>query len=310
MANDRHSVTHVAADEPLSSRVVRENLSDAAHQSHRIRVIRRLLRHRGADVGGIILILLILMAVLAPVISPYNPIATDDSAVLKGPSISHLMGTDNFGRDILSRVVYGARLSLRMGFVAIVIALVIGTAIGLIAGAYGGWTDSVLMRFIDALMAFPGILLALAVTAVLGNGITNAMIAVGISFIPSFARLVRSSVLQVMGMTYIEAAESIGCGMPHIIRKHILPNVLTPIIVLATLGVASAILIGASLSFLGLGAQPPTAEWGIMLAEGREFMRTAWWIMLFPGLAITITVVAANLIGDGLRDAFDPKMKI
>lgn len=300
----------MAADEPLTGGVVREDFFNAAPQSQRIRVIRRLLRHRGADVGGIVLILLIFMAVLAPVISPYNPIATDDNAVLKGPSISHLMGTDNFGRDILSRVIYGARLSLRMGFVAIAIALVIGTAIGLIAGAYGGWTDSVLMRFIDALMAFPGILLALAVTAVLGNGITNAMIAVGISFIPSFARLVRSSVLQVKEMTYIEAAESIGCGTPHIIRKHILPNVLTPIIVLATLGVASAILIGAALSFLGLGAQPPTAEWGIMLAEGREFMRSAWWIMLFPGLAITITVIAANLIGDGLRDALDPKMKI
>jgi peptide/nickel transport system permease protein len=180
----------------------------------------------------------------------------------------------------------------------------------LIAGSYGGFTESVLMRFVDALMAFPGILLALAVTAMLGPGLTNSMIAVGISFIPSFARLVRSSALQVKQMTYIEAARSIGCGTPHVIRKHIFPNVLTPVIVLSTLGVASAILIGAALSFLGLGAQPPTAEWGIMLAEGRQFMRTAWWIMAFPGLAITITVIAANLIGDGVRDALDPRLKV
>lgn len=299
------------SDAPVAPRsIVREDLFNTERRSQRLRVVRRLLQHRGADVGGFILLLLILVAILAPIIAPYNPIAVSDTEVLKSPSLSHLMGTDNFGRDILSRVIYGARLSLRMGFIAIAIATVIGTAIGLIAGSYGGFVDSVLMRFIDALMAFPGILLALAVTAVLGTGLTNAMIAVGISFIPSFARLVRSSALQVNQMTYIDAARSIGCSTPHIIRKHILPNVLTPIIVLATLGVASAILIGAALSFLGLGAQPPTAEWGIMLAEGREFMRTSWWIMAFPGLAITITVVAANLIGDGLRDALDPRLKI
>jgi peptide/nickel transport system permease protein len=269
-----------------------------------------MLRHRGGVAGAVILLLLLLVAILAPLIAPYDPIAVSTDAVLQAPSSHHLMGTDNFGRDILSRVVFGARLSLRMGFIAITIAAVIGTLIGLIAGSYGGFTESVLMRFVDALMAFPGILLALAVTAMLGPGLTNSMIAVGISFIPSFARLVRSSALQVKQMTYIEAARSIGCGTPHVIRKHIFPNVLTPVIVLSTLGVASAILIGAALSFLGLGAQPPTAEWGIMLAEGRQFMRTAWWIMAFPGLAITITVIAANLIGDGVRDALDPRLKV
>lgn len=288
----------------------RDDLVTAEMRSERARIIGRLLRHRGGVVGAVILLILFLVAIFAPLIAPYDPIKIVGADALQGPSTRHLMGTDNFGRDILSRTVYGARLSLRMGFVAIVIAAVIGTLIGLIAGSYGGWVESVLMRFVDALMAFPGILLALAVTAMLGAGLTNSMIAVGISFIPSFARLVRSSALQVKEMAYIEAARSIGCGTPHIIRKHIFPNVLTPIIVLSTLGVASAILIGAALSFLGLGAQPPTAEWGIMLAEGRQFMRTAWWIMAFPGLAITITVIAANLIGDGVRDALDPRLKV
>ncbi|HEX7101825.1 MAG TPA: nickel transporter permease [Nitrolancea sp.] len=301
--------TGATARQPMMT-ANRDDLITAEMRSERKRIIGRLLRHRGGVVGAVILLILFLVAIFAPIIAPYDPIKITGADALQGPSAKHLMGTDNFGRDILSRVVFGARLSLRMGFIAIAIAAVIGTLIGLVAGSYGGWIESLLMRFVDALMAFPGILLALAVTAMLGPGLTNSMIAVGISFIPSFARLVRSSALQVKEMTYIEAARSIGCGTPHIIRKHIFPNVLTPIIVLSTLGVASAILIGAALSFLGLGAQPPSAEWGIMLAEGRQFMRTAWWIMAFPGLAITITVIAANLIGDGVRDALDPRLKV
>ncbi len=268
-----------------------------------------MLKHTGGMIGVVMLLVLVALAVLAPVIAPDNPIEIT-SAILKPPSTQHLMGTDNFGRDIFSRVLYGARISLRMGFIAIAIATVIGTTMGIVGGTYGGWVDSSLMRLVDAMMAFPGILLALAITSMLGTGLTNAMIAVGISFIPSFARLVRASTLQVRGTTYVEAAQAIGCRTSRLIYRHILPNVLTPILVLATLGIASAILIGAALSFLGLGAQPPTAEWGIMLADGRQFMRGAWWIMAFPGLAITITVMAANLLGDGLRDALDPRLRI
>jgi peptide/nickel transport system permease protein len=244
------------------------------------------------------------------VLGGHTPITWQRVGPMGPPGPQHLMGTDNFGRDIFSRVIYGTRISLSMGVVAIAVAVVLGTAMGILAGIYGGWVDSVLMRLVDALMAFPGILLALAIAAMLGPGVYNAMVAVGIAYIPSFARLVRSSVLQVREMPYIEAARALGCGDARLIRAHVLPNVVTPILVLASLGVAGAILFGASLSFLGLGAQPPTPEWGIMLSDGRQFMRSAWWIMAFPGLAITITVMAANLLGDGLRDALDPRLKV
>jgi peptide/nickel transport system permease protein len=256
------------------------------------RQLRRLLRHTGGVVGAAVILVLIVLALAAPLVAPYDPIALS-SDTLAPPGPQHLMGTDNLGRDIFSRVIYGTRISLSMGVVAIAVAVVLGTAMGILAGIYGGWLDSVLMRLVDALMAFPGILLALAIAAMLGPGIYNAMIAVGVAYMP-----------------YIEAARALGCGDARLIRAHVLPNVVTPILVLATLGVAGAILFGASLSFLGLGAQPPTAEWGIMLSDGRQFIRLAWWIMAFPGLAITITVMAANLLGDGLRDALDPRLKV
>ncbi len=267
------------------------------------------MRHRLAVAGLIVIAILVFLALFAPVIAPYDPIETSRDA-LQSPSWDHLMGTDHIGRDIFSRVLYGGRISLQMGLVAVLIGSIAGTAIGLIAGTYGGVTDNIIMRGIDALMAFPGILLALAITAILGVGLFNAMIAVGIAWIPQFARLVRSSVLQVKEMPYVEAARSIGCGNIRLMTRHIFVNVTTPILVLATLGVASAILVGASLSFLGLGAQPPTAEWGAILSQGRQYMRQAWWIMTFPGIAITVTVMAANLVGDGLRDALDPRLKI
>jgi peptide/nickel transport system permease protein len=272
-------------------------------------VLRRLVRHKSAVVGFSIIVVLIFSALTAPVIAPYDPIAIS-SDVLKPPSAKHAMGTDNLGRDILSRVIYGARVSLQMGFIAVAIAATLGTAMGVIAGSYGGIVDNVLMRMVDALMAVPGILLALTVAAMLGSGLHNAMIAVGVAWIPSFARILRASVLQVKAMPYVDAARSLGSSTPRLIWRHILPNALTPVLVLTSLGVGTAILIGATLSFLGVGARPPTAEWGIMLSDGRQFMRSAWWIMTFPGLAITVAVLAANLLGDGLRDVLDPRMKL
>jgi peptide/nickel transport system permease protein len=267
----------------------------------------RLLRHTSAVLGLSILVVLGLVALLAPLLAPYDPIQISRD-VMQAPSRAHLMGTDNLGRDVFSRVVYGARISLQMGFIAVAIAASIGTLIGVIAGTYGGLVDGFFMRLIDALMALPGILLALTVAATLGPGLYNAMIAVGVAWIPSFARIVRSSVLQIKETTYVEAARASGASDLRLILRHILPNTLAAIMVLASLGVATAILVGAALSFLGVGASPPTAEWGIMLSDGRPYMRSAWWIMAFPGLAITVTVLGANLVGDGLRDVLDPRM--
>ena len=274
----------------------------------RSRVFRRLIRHRGALVGLTALLILVLLAVAAPLVARHDPI-TPVGGALKAPTLAHPMGTDNIGRDIFSRVVYGTRISLRVGFISVAIAGLFGTLLGVIAGTYGRIVDNILMRIVDALMAFPGIMLALAIAAVLGPGLYKAMIAVGISSIPAFARLVRSAVLQVKQTAYVEAAQATGCSTARLILRHILPNVMTSVLVLATLGVASAILAGASLSFLGLGAQPPIPEWGAMLSQGRQYMHNGWWIMAFPGIAITLTVMAANLVGDGLRDALDPRLK-
>lgn len=271
------------------------------------KTLGRLVRHKSAMLGLSILIVLVLAALLAPLIAPYDPTKISRD-VMQAPSLNHLMGTDNLGRDVFTRVLYGARISLQMGFIAVAIAASIGTLIGVISGTYGGWVDGFFMRFIDALMALPGILLALTVAATLGPGLYNAMIAVGVAWIPSFARIVRSSVLQINETTYVEAARASGASDFRLIMRHILPNAMAAVLVLASLGVATAILVGAALSFLGIGASPPTPEWGIMLSDGRQFMRSAWWIMAFPGLAITVTVLGANLVGDGLRDVFDPRM--
>jgi peptide/nickel transport system permease protein len=291
-----------------ADRVETNGLKGIARSRER-RVLQKLLHHKSALIGLCLIAMLIAIALLSPVIAPYDPIEISRD-VLKPPSTKHWMGTDNLGRDILSRVLFGTRVSLQMGFIAVVIAATTGTTLGVVAGTYGGFIDSVLMRLVDALMALPGILLALSVAATLGSGLHNAMIAVGIAWIPSFARIVRSSVLQVKEMPYIEAARSSGCRDVRLIWRHVLPNAMTPVLVLCSLGIATAILIGAALSFLGVGARPPTAEWGIMLSDGRQFMRSAWWIMAFPGLAITVTVLAANLVGDGLRDVLDPRMKV
>jgi peptide/nickel transport system permease protein len=270
---------------------------------------RRLLRNPGAIVGLVLLVLLGLMGIFAPLLAPAEPNVMVPRDALRSPSAQYPFGTDQFGRDILSRIMHGARLSFQVGFIAVGIAFVFGVTLGLLAGYYGRWVDSIIGVLIDIMLAFPGILLALAIVAILGPSLLNLMIAVGIAAVPTYTRLVRGAVLATRQLQYIEAARVIGANDRAIMFRHILPNVLAPVIVLATLGIGGAILVGAALSFLGLGAKPPTPEWGAMLSSGRNFLQQAWWITFFPGLAIMITVLSINLLGDGLRDALDPRLK-
>lgn len=279
---------------------------EATHPA--IVLARRLAKNRGALIGAIVCLMLMLMALAAPVLAPFafdKPVAPRLSA----PSLQHWFGTDSVGRDVLSRILFGAQISLQLGFISVGIALVAGSVMGLFAGYYGRWVDSVIMRFVDMLLAFPRILLALVVAFSLGPSLTNLMIAVGVSAIPQYARVVRGSVLAAKEEVYVDAARVLGCGDLRIMFRHILPNVVAPVIVLSTLGLAWAILTAASLGFLGLGVPPPTPEWGMMCNDGRGYLRQAWWLTTFPGLAIMITVLAINLFGDGLRDALDPRLK-
>lgn len=270
-------------------------------------VWKRFLSNRIAVVGGALMGVFLIVAVLAPWVAPHDPLKQDLYGRLATPTLEHPFGTDDFGRDILSRVIYGTRISLRIGVVCVLIALVIGTVIGLVAGFYGGVADQVLMRFMDLMLAFPSILLAIGIVAVLGPGLENAMIAIGVVAIPQYARLIRASTLSVREADYVQALRALGANDARILRTAILPNCLAPLIVQATLGLATAILDAAGLSFLGLGAQPPTPEWGAMLSGGRELILSAPWVLTYPGVAIFVTVLAFNLLGDGLRDAFDPK---
>lgn len=267
----------------------------------------RLRQNRLSVVGLALIAGFLLLAFAAPLIAPADPMRQALYNRLSPPTLAHPFGTDDFGRDILSRVIYGARISLRVGVVAVLIALVLGTGIGLVAGYWGGWVDQVLMRVMDLLLAFPSILLAIGIVAILGPGLENAMLAVGIVAVPQYARLVRASVLTVRETDYVLAARALGASDVRILTIAILPNCLAPLIVQATLGLATAILDAAGLSFLGLGAQPPTPEWGAMLSQGRELIVRAPWVLTFPGGAIFLTVLAFNLVGDGLRDALDPK---
>lgn len=269
----------------------------------------RFLRSPSVLFGASIVIFLILVAIFAPAISPYDPIKQNFRIQLQPPSMDHLFGTDEFGRDILSRVLHGARWALFVGLLADSIALVFGVTLGLLAGFYGGWIDIVIRWLTDVMLAFPYLLLAMIVVAVLGPGITNAMIAVGVVYMPQYTRLVRGTVLSIREQEYIEAARCIGMSPIRIIFRHVLPNCVAPIIVMATLAIGWAIVETAGLSFLGLGAQPPMPEWGAMLASGRNYMLTAWWIATFPGLAILVVVVGFNVMGDGLRDVLDPYLK-
>jgi len=265
--------------------------------------------HPGMVIGLAILGIFILIAILAPLIAPYDPLEIIPRAAKEEPSAAYLFGTDNLGRDVLSRVVYGARISIGVGLIAVFIGVVSGTFLGMLSGFYGAWLDSFIMRFIDVMLAFPGILLAIFVVAIMGPGLTNAMIAVGISVMPVYARTTRGSILSVKTNEYVEAARAIGVPDWRLMLRHILPNIMAPIIVVATVNVGTAILAAAGLSYLGLGAQPPSPEWGAMLSVARNYLRDAWWMATFPGLSIMMIVLAVNLLGDGLRDLLDPSLR-
>ena len=274
-----------------------------------LRGVSRFRQNIGAVIGAGVFTIIVLVAIFAPLIAPQDPLAIDPVASLQSPSRAHLFGTDNLGRDVFSRVIVGSRQSLLVGVIAIAIAMISGTLLGLLSGFYEGWMDHLIQRLIDIQLAFPGLLLAMAIVAVLGPGLRNAMIAVGISLIPSFARMVRASVLSAKNEVYVEAARAIGSSDMRVMGRHILPNVFMPVLVLATLGIAWAILIGASLSFLGLGAQPPFPEWGRDLSDGRTYLSVAWWLTTFPGFAIMATIVSINLVGDGVREVLDPRLR-
>ena len=270
---------------------------------------RRLIRHRLAMFGAFILLVVVVMGVFGPAVAPYDPNGMDFSDRFAIPSLKHWMGTDDFGRDIFSRIIVGARVSLQVGFIAVSVATIVGTGLGLIAGYSTRITDEIIMRAMDVLYAFPAILLAIAIMAALGKGIGNAMIAIGVVYVPIFARIARAAVLGIRNEEFILAAKAMGAGDIRIVAMHVLPNVLSPIIVEITLSLAFAILAEAALSFFGLGTQPPDPSWGRMLSEGRDFFRQSGWMGVFPGLAIFFTVMGFNFLGDGLRDALDPKLR-
>ncbi len=270
---------------------------------------RRLRRSSNLAVGALVVGLVVAAAVLAPQVAPYDPIDQEFTSQLKPPSASHPFGTDEFGRDIFSRVVFGSRIALNVGLLADAIATVLGVLFGLVAGYFGGRVDALITRLIDVMLAFPYLLLAMIVVAILGPGLTNAMIAIAVVYTPQFARVVRGVVLATTQQDFIEATRALGARPLRILVRGILPNIVSPIIVMATLTIGFMIVETAGLSFLGLGASPPTPEWGSMLATGRSYMLTAPWIATFPGVAILITVVAFNLVGDGLRDLLDPRLR-
>ncbi len=268
-----------------------------------------LLRSRSATFGLALIALVLLVALIGPALAPHDPLKPAPLDRLKGPSEEHLFGTDSLGRDIFSRVIYGARISILIGLISVSISLLPGTLLGLVAGYFGGRADSLIMRLMDMLLAFPAILLAIFITAILGPSLPNTMVAVGIVYIPHYARIVRASVLALKEQLFVQAIAHLGGGHGRILGRHILPNALPPIIVYATLGMGTAVLQAAALGFLGLGAQPPQPEWGAMLSEGRQYIQIAPHVAAFPGAAILVLVLGFNLFGDGLRDVLDPSLR-
>jgi len=272
-------------------------------------MVRRLFSNPLTIIGSIFLLALLVMAIFAPEIAPYNPIMPNPIDKLLPPSGQHLFGTDEVGRDIFSRVVYGARISLKVSVLVVIIAFPVGTLLGAIAGFFGGWIDQTIMRITDIFLAFPGIILAMAIAAALGPSITNVLLALSATWWPWYTRIVRSSVLPLKEIEFVESARALGASRVRILFRDILPNAIAPAGVQASLDLGNVILSAAALSFIGLGAQPPSPEWGAMLASSREILRDAWWSATFPGIAILITVLGFNLFGDGLRDVLDPRQR-
>lgn len=296
-----------AAPGPLRAPI--EGAVEVEERSQTGRIFRAFVRNRAALVGFLIILLLGLVALAAPLIAPHDPVEQNLSQALQKPSGGHWMGTDHLGRDIASRIIYGARISLMIGFVAVGVGLLVGVPLGLVSGYFGGWVDLGVQRVADMLLSFPSVLLALSLVAVLGIGLQNVILAVGVGVVPIFIRLARGSALALREDTYVESARAAGAGDLYILRRHIAPNAMAPLIVQATLSLGITILIAAGLGFLGLGVQPPTPEWGSMLGEGRQYIFNASYMATFPGLAIFLAVLAFNLIGDGLRDALDPHLQ-
>jgi peptide/nickel transport system permease protein len=272
-------------------------------------ILRRLARNRLAIVGAAILTVIVVMAAFAPVLAPDDPLRMNPQSLLKGPSAEHLLGTDEFGRDILSRIIWGARTSLEVGAISVGMAVTLGSTLGLVAGFYGGLADGLISRVLDVVFAFPSVLLALGIVGLLGPSLPNVMIAIGVVYTPVFARLARGSVLSAKERDYVEAARAFGASDARIVLRHILPNVAAPLIVQTSLSLSLAILAEASLSFLGLGTQPPEPSWGTMVNTGQRLIEFSPWLAVFPGAAIMLAVLAFNLLGDGLRDALDPRLR-
>ncbi len=298
----RATAARHAAGEPSASRAGDSQWAIAA---------RHLRRNRLALAGLLTVVALYLIAFLAPLIAPYDPIAQGDLTTMSylPPGLDHWMGTDQFGRDVLSRIIYGARISLAIGFIAVAIAIVLGSLLGAVAGYLGGKVDAVIMRFTDMVMAFPRLVLLIMIIALFESSITLIILILGLTQWPGTARLVRGEVLSLREQEYVQAARALGFGRTRIILRHLLPNVLAPVIVAATLGIGNTIVLEAGLSFLGMGVQPPTPSWGTLVADGRQNLIGAWWVATFPGLAVVVTVLAFNLVGDGLRDALDPRLR-
>jgi peptide/nickel transport system permease protein len=293
----------------LSPPAVAPQVAPVRQRNRMASALRQFWTIRAAAISALVLLALVVLSVAAPLLTPYGFDEISPTEAYDPPSGAHWMGTDKFGRDVLTRILYGGRISLRVGLIATFIGGLLGISLGMVAGYGGGWLDEGIMRVLDIMLAFPGILLAMSIVALLGPGLNNLMIAVGIGSIPGFARLVRSSVLSSKSNDYVLAARALGVPNGQIMWRHILPNIAAPVIVYTTLYVATAILSGAALSFLGLGAKPPSPEWGIMLSDGRETINRAWWVSFFPGLAIIITSLAINFVGDGLRMVLDPRMQ-
>jgi peptide/nickel transport system permease protein len=280
-----------------------------AEKSPGRRAFERLMRRKGAVLGLLVVVLFVAVAVAAPMLSPADPTLTNWSLIRKPPSLAHPFGTDDLGRDVLGRIIWGARASLLAGVISVSISIALGLPFGLLAGYVGGWTDGLISRFVDAMLACPFLILAIALAAFLGPSLTNAMIAIGVSATPVFVRLTRAQVLNAKVEDYVEAARAVGNPHWRIVLRHILPNVLAPVMVQATLAIAAAIIAEASLSFLGLGQQPPAPSWGSMLDSARRFLSQAPWMAVWPGASIFLVVLAFNLLGDGLRDALDPRQR-